>query len=49
MAKRKELPGGNVPAPTEADLPPEKIFDQTFSLNMKLANKIEKVIFATHN
>jgi len=33
----------------EVDLPPEKIFDAHYEENMKLASRIEKVVFAAHN
>ena len=33
----------------EVDLPPEKIFDRVHEESMKLASRIEKVVFAAHN
>lgn len=33
----------------EKNFPPEKIFDKFVDPNMRLASKIEKVIFAAHN
>jgi len=48
-AKISKASGGTVETVALKDLPHEKIFDSSFNPNMKLASRIEKIVFAAHN